>query len=78
MIQKLGGELLTARQAGELLGLSRQRIQQLRMEGKLTGFPVETVDYAYNRAEVLRLKRSRTAKAASRAAKRRRHTDDGA
>lgn len=77
MIQKVVGVRLTARQAGQILGVSRQRIQQLRLEGKLQGIPVETVDYAYDRAEVMKLKRSKAAKAASRAAKRRRDADYG-
>lgn len=75
MIQKVGNTKLTASQAGELLGVSRQRIHQLRVTGKLTGIPVETVDYAYDKAEVIRLKKAKARKAALRSAKRRGNSD---
>lgn len=47
--------------AGELLGVTRQRVHQLAAEGKLTMVPVGTRSRAFIRAEVESLARSRQA-----------------
>ena len=80
MIQQVAtGRRITAAAAALILGVSRQRVFQLRRDGLLSGFAVPRAaglspDYEYDEAEVRKLRRSRSA---SRAAKARRHREKG-
>ena len=80
MIQQIAStRRITATAAAAILGVSRQRVFQLRRDGLLVGFAVPRAeglapDYVYDEADVKKLKRSRSA---SRAAKTRRNREKG-